>query len=75
MRPLETLLQCLFSRLRELIQVKKGLTSSLFFLYLKIPKFGYVGRRKTAKKLGWPCNEEEPKVYKTFHKLFLTIIL
>lgn len=73
MRPLETLLQCLFSRLRELIQVKKGLTSSFF--YLKIPKFGYVGRRKTAKKLGWPCNEEEPKVYKTFHKLFLTIIL
>lgn len=73
MRRLETLLQCLFSRLRELIQVKKGLTSSFF--YLKIPKFGYVGRRKTAKKLGWPCDEEEPKVYKTFHKLFLTIIL
>ena len=75
MRPLETLSQCLFSRLKELIKVKRGLTSSFFFFYLKIPKFGYVGRRKTAKKLGWPCDEEEPKVYKTLHKLFLTIIL
>ena len=37
------LLLCSFFRLKELFQVKKGVTASLLFFFLKIPKIG-VGR-------------------------------
>ena len=40
------LLLCSFFRLKELFQVKNGLTTSLpFFLFWKCQKFGWVGRR------------------------------
>ena len=37
------LLLCSFFRLKELFQVKNGLTTSLLFLFLKMPKI-WVGR-------------------------------
>ena len=45
------LLLCSFFRLKELFQVKNGVTMSLLFLK-KCQKFGSVGRRR--KKRGWP---------------------
>ena len=48
------LLLCSFFRLKELFQVKNGLTRSLLF-FLKMPKI-WVGRddAKRRKKRGWP---------------------
>ena len=51
------LLLCSFFRLKELFQVKNGLTTSLLLLlfFLKIPKI-WVGRTTLngEKKRGWP---------------------
>ena len=46
---------CSFFRLKELFQVKNGVTTSLLFLFLKIPKI-LVGRTTLngEKKGGWP---------------------
>ena len=43
------LLLCSFFRLKELFQVKNGVTTSLLFFW-KCQKFGSVGRRQTEKK-------------------------
>ena len=49
------LLLCSFFRLKELFQVKNGLTTSLLFFFLKMPKI-WVGRTTLngEKKRGWP---------------------
>ena len=46
---------CSFFRLKELFQVKNGVTTSLLFLFLKMPKI-LVGRTTLngEKKGGWP---------------------
>ena len=48
------LLLCSFFRLKELFQVKNGVTTSLLF-FLKMPKI-WVGRTKVngEKNRGWP---------------------
>ena len=53
------LLLCSFFRLKELFQVKNGVTTSLlfsfFFFFLKLPKI-WIGRTTVngEKKRGWP---------------------
>ena len=49
------LLLCLFFRLKELFQVKNGLTTSLlFFLELYAKNLGRSDDAKQRKKRGWP---------------------
>ena len=55
------LLLCSFFRLKELFQVKNGLTKSLLFFFLKIPKI-WVGRKT--------LNGEKEKDGLNFAKLY-----
>ena len=49
------LLLCSFFRLKQLFQVKNGVTTSLLFFFWKMPK-NWVGRTTVngEKKRGWP---------------------
>ena len=46
------LLLCSFFRLKELFQVKNGLTTSLLFFFAK--NLGWSNNAKRRKKRGWP---------------------
>ena len=47
------LLLCSFFRLKELFQVKNGLTTSLLF-FLNAKNLGWLDDAKQRKKKGWP---------------------
>ena len=52
------LLLCSFFRLKELFQVKNGLTTSLLFFFENAKNLGRSDDAKRRKKRGWPCNNE-----------------
>ena len=53
------LLLCSFFRLKELFQVKNGLTTSLLFFFENAKNLGRSDDAKRRKKRGWPKSQGE----------------
>ena len=53
------LLLCSFFRLKELFQVKNGITTSLLFFFENAKNLGRSDDGKRRTKRGWPCQKRK----------------
>ena len=64
------LLPCSFFRLKELFQVKNGVTTSLVFFFLKMPKI-WVGRTTVNRK---KKEDDQNNVQRSVWRIFMSMV-